>query len=169
MTPAKWRPAIARADNTVMLTFLMMKFLWVIEVAVRAGMSVAADVMTWALLGLRLHKSCTSREKVAILVPTNDALAKLGDGAVDRLLSGPRTALATLLRNHCLCGDLAMAKHGQKLVTLAGKPLEVSVLQNSLRVAGHEAREIAVDEVNGGQVQVYAYDGFVGDVPCSAG
>src|SRR5262249_29844183 len=101
MTPAKWRPAIARADNMVMLTFLTMKFLWVIDVAVRAGMSVAADVMIWALLELKLHKSCTSREQVTVLVPTNDAFARLGEGAVDRLLAGRRMALATMLRNHC--------------------------------------------------------------------
>jgi hypothetical protein len=101
MTPAKWRPAIARADNTVMLTFLVMKFLWVIEVAVGAGMSLAADVMTWALVELKLHKSCASREKVTVLVPTNAAFAKLGEAAADRLLARPRMALATMLRNHC--------------------------------------------------------------------
>jgi hypothetical protein len=169
MTPAKWRPAIARADNTVMLTFLAMKFLWVIDVAVGAGMSLAADVMTWALLELKLHKSCGSREKVTILVPTNDAFAKRGEAAVDQLLARPRMALAMMLRNHCLRGDLARAKHGQRFVTLAGEQLEVSVSQDSLRVAGHEAREIAVDDINGGHVQVYAYDGFVGEAPCSAG
>jgi Fasciclin domain len=169
MTPAKWRPAMARADNMVMLTFLMMKFLWVIDVAVRAKLSVAADLMTWALLELKLHKSCGSREKVTILVPTDDALAKRGGGSVDRLLAQPRAALATMLRNHCLRGDLATAKHGQKFVTLAGTPLDVSVLENSLCLAGHAAHEIAVDKVNGGNIQVYAYDGFVGDAPCSAG
>src|SRR5262249_46626766 len=132
-------------------------------------MSLAADVMTWALLELKLHKSCASREKVTILVPTNDALAKLGGGGVDQLLGRPRTALATILRNHCLRGDLATAKHGQKFATLAGKQLDVSVLENSLRLAGHEAREIAVDDVNGGHVRVYAYDGFVGEAPCSDG
>jgi uncharacterized surface protein with fasciclin (FAS1) repeats len=125
--------------------------------------------MTCALLEMKLHKSCASREKVTILVPTNDALAKLAGGGVDQLLGRPRTALATMLRNHCLRGDLAAAKHGQKLVTLAGEPLEVSVLENSVRLAGHEAREIAVDDVNGGHVRVYAYDGFVGELPCCAG
>jgi hypothetical protein len=169
MTPAKWRPAVARADNTVMLTFLTVKFLWVFEIALRAGMSLAANAMTWALLELKLHKSCASREKVTVLVPTNDAFAKLGDGAVDRLLARPRMTLATMLRNHCLGGDLATAKHGQKFVTLAGKQLEVSVTQDSLRVAGHTAREIAVDAVNGGHIRVYAYDGFIGEVPCCAG
>jgi fasciclin domain-containing protein len=169
MTPAKWRPAIARADTTVMLTFLTMKFLWVIGAARRAGMSLAADVMTWALLELKLHKSCGSREKVTVLVPTNDAFAKLGEGAVDRLLARPRMALATMLRNHCLRGDLATGKDGQKFVTLAGDQVEVSVSENSLRVAGQEAREIAIDDVNGGHIRVYAYDGVVGETPCSAG
>jgi uncharacterized surface protein with fasciclin (FAS1) repeats len=169
MTPAKWQPATARADNAVMLTFLAMKFLWVIGVAVRAGMRTAADVMTWALLEMKLHKSCGSREKVTILVPTDAAFARLGEGAVDRLLARPRMGLATMLRNHCLRGDLATGKHGQKFGTLAGEQLEVSVSPNSLRVAGHEAREIAADHVNGGHVRVYAYDGIVGEAPCSAG
>jgi hypothetical protein len=169
MTPAKWQPTIARADNAVMLTFLAMKFLWVIGVAMRAGMKTAADVMAWALLRKKLHKSCGSREKVTVLVPTNNAFAKLGDGAVDRLLARPRMMLAKMLRNHCLCGDLATAKHGQTFTTLAGEQLEVSVSPNALRVAGHEAREIAADHVNGGHVRVYAYDGIVGEVPCSAG
>jgi Fasciclin domain len=169
MTPAKWRPAIGRADNTVMLTFLTMKFLWVFEVALRAGMSLAADAMIWALLELKLHKSCASREKVTILVPTNDAFAKLGQGALERVLGQSRVALATMLRNHCLRGDLATAKHGQKFVTLAGQQLEVFVSPGPLRVAEYSAREIAVDDINGGHVRVYAYDGFVGEVPCCAG
>jgi hypothetical protein len=54
-------------------------------------------------------------------------------------------------------------------VTLAGDQVEVSVSENSLRVAGQEAREIAVDDVNGGHIRVYAYDGVVGETPCSAG
>src|SRR5262249_50695701 len=76
MTPAKWRPAIARADTTVTLTLLTMKFVWVIGVARRAGMGLAADVMAWALLQLKLHKSCGSRGKVTVLVPTNDTFAR---------------------------------------------------------------------------------------------
>jgi uncharacterized surface protein with fasciclin (FAS1) repeats len=169
MTPAKWRPAIARADTAVMLTFLAMKFLWVIDVARRAGMSTAADVITWALLEMKLHKSCGSREKVTILVPTNEAFARLGEEGVDQLLARPRMALATMLRNHCLRGDLAMAKDGQTFATLAGKQIEVSSVQGSVRVAGHNAREIGVDEVNGGHVRVYACDGLIGVAPCSAG
>jgi hypothetical protein len=167
MTPTKWRTAVARADNTLMLTFLTMKFVWAISVALDAGMNLAAEVMAFALLESKLHKSCVSRERITILVPTDDALRKLGGDWVDRLLAGPRIRLATSLRNHCLRGDLGSATDGQKLVTLAGREIEVSVLRGRILVEGYDARDIGVDDINGSNVRVYAYDAVIGELSCA--
>jgi hypothetical protein len=167
MTPGKWRPVIARADNNVMLTFLAMKFVWAAGVLRAAGLELAADVVAWALLEKKLHKCCTSRGRITILAPTDEALKRAGNPTLIQLLAAPRKELALVLRNHCLCGDLADAKNGDSLATMAGKDLKVSVSGDDVRVGGHSAREIAIDEVNGGNIRIYAYDAVIGASPCS--
>jgi uncharacterized surface protein with fasciclin (FAS1) repeats len=166
MTPAKWRRTIARADANAMLTFLTMKFMWAVHVLQNtAGTRLAADVIAWALVGRKLHKCCVSRGKLTILVPSDAAFERLAPGAMARMLAGPRRCLATVLRDHCLSGDLQQVRDGDAMSSLSGRKFSISVSADGIRVAGCLAREVAVDTADGSNVRVYACDAALGEWP----
>ena len=95
------------------------------------------------LLGSALKKPFT------LLAPTNDALSKLGSGALTNLTNPSNlSSLAGLLKNHIVPGKLdAAALAGTALTTAGGKALNLGGANLGSMIGGDKFNIFPVDKV----------------------
>jgi uncharacterized surface protein with fasciclin (FAS1) repeats len=108
-------------------------------------------ILTKALDSTDLMETLKKSGPFTIFTPTDEAFNKLPDGVLESLMGKRRNDLVNILSYHIVAGAIKShdLKDGQKLKTLAGEELTVTVRKGKLMVNGTNVIETDNESSNG--------------------
>jgi uncharacterized surface protein with fasciclin (FAS1) repeats len=95
-----------------------------------------------------------------VFSPTNEAFKKLPEGVLESLMGTRRNDFVNILSYHIVAGNIKRHdfKDGQRLKTLAGEELTVSLRNDKLRINGMNVIEEDIESSNG---VIHVIDGIL--------
>jgi uncharacterized surface protein with fasciclin (FAS1) repeats len=105
-----------------------------------------------ALVAADLVSTLEGEGPFTVFAPTNEAFDALPAGELDRLLEpANKEELATILKNHVVSGEVMASdlSDGQKVETLAGETVTVSINGNTVKIGDATVTQADVPASNG--------------------
>lgn len=118
------------------------------------------SILVEALKSTDIIETLTQPGPFTLFAPTNDAFAKLPPGTFDGWMNNRKNDLANILSYHIVAGSIKTKdlEDGQKLKTLAGDELIVTIRKDKLLINGIN---ILGDNVPSSNGIIYVIDGLL--------
>lgn len=117
-------------------------------------------ILAKALDSTELMETLKKPGPFTVFIPTNQAFEKLPEGVLESLMTTRKNDFVNILSYHIVAGDIRTHdfKDGQKLRTLAGQELIVSLRNDKLRINGTNVVETDIEAGNG---VIHVIDGIL--------
>jgi Secreted and surface protein containing fasciclin-like repeats len=117
-------------------------------------------ILAKALDSTELMETLKKPGPFTVFTPTNQAFEKLPEGVLESLMTTRKNDFVNILSYHIVAGDIRAHdfKDGQKLRTLAGQELIVSLRNDKLRINGTNVVETDIEAGNG---VIHVIDGIL--------
>jgi len=117
-------------------------------------------ILAKALDSTELMETLKKPGPFTVFTPTNQAFEKLPDGVLESLMTTRKNDFINILAFHIVAGDIRARdfKDGQRLRTLAGEELTVSLRNDKLKINGTNVMETDIEAVNG---VIHVIDGIL--------
>jgi uncharacterized surface protein with fasciclin (FAS1) repeats len=117
-------------------------------------------VLAKALNSTELIETLKKPGPFTVFTPTNEAFNKLPEGVFESLMNKRKNEFINILSYHIVAGAIRAndLKDGEKLKTLAGEELTVSVRNDKLMINGTNVIETDIESSNG---MIHVIDGLL--------
>jgi len=108
-------------------------------------------ILAKALDSTELIETLKEPGPFTVFTPTDEAFTKLPEGVFESLMGNRKNDLINILSYHIVAGAIRAndLKDGEKLKTLAGEELTVSIRNDKLRINGTNVIEVDNESSNG--------------------